>query len=122
MTDIEVFPTDETFTQWTHTVPMIKDIFDLIPRTAVYAYLDGLSRQRCWWRTNIRSPKTVHSEVFNINFGVKKLKPLRVIEDHRVGTAQILNGPTKAGLSFLQGRLKLICFVESKTESPTLKE
>jgi hypothetical protein len=45
MTDIEVFPTDETFTQWTRTAPMIKDIFDLIPRTAVYPYLDGLSRQ-----------------------------------------------------------------------------
>jgi hypothetical protein len=31
MTDIKVFPTDETFTQWTRMFPMVENIFDLIP-------------------------------------------------------------------------------------------
>jgi len=46
MTDIKIFPTDETFTQLTRTAPMIEDIFHLIPRTTVKLNLDGLGRER----------------------------------------------------------------------------
>jgi len=88
MTDIKIFPTDETFTQLTRTAPMIEDIFHLIPRTTVKLNLDGLSRKRLWRRTDIRCTKSVRSEVFNINFGVKKLKSLRVIELYSVSTEQ----------------------------------
>lgn len=42
MTDIEIFPTDETFTLGTRTAPMVKDVFHLIPRTTVYFDLNGL--------------------------------------------------------------------------------
>ncbi len=35
MTDIEIFPTDETLTHRTPFTPMIKDVFHLIPRTSV---------------------------------------------------------------------------------------
>jgi hypothetical protein len=45
MTDIKIFPTDETFTHLTLTVPKIKNIFHLIPRATVKLNLDGLTRK-----------------------------------------------------------------------------
>jgi hypothetical protein len=45
MTDIKIFPTDDSFTQLTRTVPMIEDTFHLIPRTTVNLNLYGLTKK-----------------------------------------------------------------------------
>jgi hypothetical protein len=72
MTDIEVFPTDQAFTRWTRMAPMIKDIFDLIPRTTVKLNFDGLSRKRFRWRTDIGCTKSVWSQINQINCGIQE--------------------------------------------------
>ena len=48
MTEIKISPTNETFTHWTRTVTMVKDIFHLIPRTTVDLNFDWLGRKRFW--------------------------------------------------------------------------
>ncbi len=92
MTDIEIFPTDETLTHRTRFTTMIKDVFHLIPRTSVYLNLNGLSRQRFWWRTDIGCTKSVRSQVGNIDRRIQEMKAIRIIETHRVGTQKRSDG------------------------------
>ena len=68
-------------------------------------YVDSAGR----WRADIGCTKSVRSEVFNVNFGVKKLKSRRVIEGHRVGTAQISNAKrsNKGGTELPAGKTQV---------------
>jgi hypothetical protein len=88
MTDIKIFPTDETFTHLTRTVPMVEDIFHLIPRTTINFNLDRIGRKRLRRRTDVGCTKTIWTQVSNINPGIQELKAFRVIKLYSVGTGE----------------------------------
>ena len=109
MTDIEIFPTDETFTLGTRTAPMVKDVFHLISRTAVELNFDWLSRKQFWRRTDAGCTKAIRTQVSNIHRGVQELKTLRIMKLYSVGTEQSSDAkrPNKRRAKFLARKVEV---------------
>jgi hypothetical protein len=88
---------------------MVKDVFHLIPRTAVQLDLDGLSRKRPWRRTDVGCSKAIWTQINDVHRRIQELKSLRVVKLHSVVTEQSSDAkrPNKRRAKFLARKIQV---------------
>jgi hypothetical protein len=88
---------------------MVKDVFHLIPRTAVQLDLDGLSRKRPWRRTDVGCSKAIWTQINDVHRRIQELKSLRVVKLHSVGTEQSSDAkrPNKRRAKFFARKIQV---------------